>query len=134
MFDVGFWELAFIALIGLIVLGPERLPVVARNIGRWVGRARRQVRSFTSELEREANIDDLRNEFKHAQGQFKEQSQRVESEMGQFRDEMNQSATSSTGPGGGRDHFKRARSGKSRSGSTSSTTDSGNDAGDDPQP
>ena len=35
MFDIGFWELTVIAVIGLIVLGPERLPVVARTLGTW---------------------------------------------------------------------------------------------------
>ncbi|MEW8587286.1 MAG: twin-arginine translocase TatA/TatE family subunit, partial [Candidatus Thiodiazotropha sp.] len=40
MFDVGFWELTIIALVALIVIGPERLPKVARTAGLWLGRGR----------------------------------------------------------------------------------------------
>ena len=64
MFDIGFWELTVIAVIGLIVLGPERLPVVARTLGTWVGRAKGYVRGLTSELEREVNVDDIRSEVR----------------------------------------------------------------------
>ncbi|MES1946573.1 Sec-independent protein translocase TatB [Salinisphaera sp. C84B14] len=64
MFDIGFWELTVIAVIGLIVLGPERLPVVARTLGTWVGRAKGYVRGLTSELEREVNVEDLRSEVR----------------------------------------------------------------------
>ena len=64
MFDIGFWELTLLAVIGLIVLGPERLPVVARTLGLWVGRAKGYVRGITSELEREVRVDDLRAEVR----------------------------------------------------------------------
>ena len=61
MFDIGFSELVLIALIALIVIGPERLPKVARTIGYWTGRARAYARNFTAELERQADVADLRN-------------------------------------------------------------------------
>lgn len=70
MFDIGFWELTVIAVIGLIVLGPERLPVVARTLGTWVGRAKGYVRGLTSELEREANVSDLRSQVRRAREQI----------------------------------------------------------------
>jgi len=41
MFDVGFWELALIGVVALIIVGPERLPGVVRTAGRWVGKGRR---------------------------------------------------------------------------------------------
>lgn len=63
MFDIGFWELAILAVIGLIVLGPERLPVVARRLGLWVGRARGYVRGITSELDREIRLQEMREHF-----------------------------------------------------------------------
>lgn len=62
MFDIGFWELALIAVIGLIVLGPERLPGAARTLGRWVGRARMYANSLRHELENAAGADELRRD------------------------------------------------------------------------
>lgn len=63
MFDIGFWELALLAVIGLIVLGPERLPAVARTVGLWVGRVRGYVRGLSEELERETRLRDMREDL-----------------------------------------------------------------------
>ena len=60
MFDIGFWELLLISVLGLLVLGPERLPRVARSVGLWTGRARAYVRQLSAELDREMQADDLR--------------------------------------------------------------------------
>ena len=59
MFDVGFWELVLIFGLGLIILGPERLPRVANRVGRWVGKARRTAGELRRQLERELDFDDL---------------------------------------------------------------------------
>ena len=61
MFDVGFWELLIIFVLGLIILGPERLPRVAAQIGRWVGKARRTAIHLRRQLERELELDELIN-------------------------------------------------------------------------
>lgn len=53
MFDFGFWELSLIALIALVVLGPERLPGVARTAGHWIGRARRMISDVKADIDRE---------------------------------------------------------------------------------
>jgi sec-independent protein translocase protein TatB len=50
MFDVGFWELVILFGLGLIVLGPERLPRVANQLGRWVGQARNMARHLTTQI------------------------------------------------------------------------------------
>ena len=60
MFDIGFSELLLIAVVALIVLGPERLPKAARFAGLWVRRARAQWYSVKSELERELAADELK--------------------------------------------------------------------------
>lgn len=60
MFDIGFSELALISIIGLVVLGPERLPKAARTVGYWVGRARSTFNHLRNELEREALNQDMR--------------------------------------------------------------------------
>lgn len=59
MFDIGFFELIIIFGLGLIVLGPERLPEVARTLGRWVASARRMAASLRRELEREVRLQEL---------------------------------------------------------------------------
>ena len=60
MFDIGFSELLVIAVVALIVLGPERLPKAARFAGLWVRKARAQWYSVKSEFEREMAADELR--------------------------------------------------------------------------
>ena len=60
MFDVGFWELAVIFVIGLLVLGPQRLPQVARRMGQWVGSARRMARMLSTQLQDELDVVDPR--------------------------------------------------------------------------
>ncbi len=57
MSGIGFWELIILFLIGLIVLGPERLPRVANQIGSWLGQARRMTRVMKRQLEEELDLD-----------------------------------------------------------------------------
>ncbi len=59
MFDVGFSELMVIALVALIVLGPERLPQVAKTLGRWTGRAQRFVDKVRRDIDRELQTEEL---------------------------------------------------------------------------
>ena len=58
MFDIGFTELILLAGMGLIVLGPQRLPKVAAQLGRWVGQARRMSRTLMYQLRQEVDLDD----------------------------------------------------------------------------
>ncbi len=57
MFDIGFWELFILFGLGLVILGPERLPKVAIQLGNWAGQARRMARSLTTQLRDELDID-----------------------------------------------------------------------------
>ena len=57
MFGIGFQELVLLSLIGLIVLGPERLPRVANQLGGWLGQARRMTRVMRRQLEDEINFE-----------------------------------------------------------------------------
>ena len=59
MFDVGFSELVVIGLIALIVLGPKRLPEVARTAGKWMGQLRRFISNVKQDLDREIHQDEL---------------------------------------------------------------------------
>src|SRR3546814_7785510 len=67
MFDIGFTELLVIAVVALLVLGPERLPKAARFAGLWVRRGRAQWASVRSELERELAADALKRSLRETE-------------------------------------------------------------------
>jgi len=77
MFDVGFSELMLIAVVALVVIGPERLPAVARTLGHLFGRLQRYVNEVKADISREIELDELKN-FKN---QFEEAAQSVESSV-----------------------------------------------------
>lgn len=60
MFDIGFWELMLIGVVALVVIGPERLPGVARTAGMWLGKARKFVVSVKSDIDRELKAEELK--------------------------------------------------------------------------
>lgn len=59
MFDIGFWELALIGILALVVLGPKRLPEAARTAGRWVGKLRAFISDVKQDIDREIENGDL---------------------------------------------------------------------------
>ncbi len=66
MFDIGWSEMAIVALIALIVIGPRELPQVLRTIGRWVGKARAMAREFQGSIDdmvRDSELDKAGKEF-----------------------------------------------------------------------
>lgn len=63
MLDIGFAELLVIFVIGLLVLGPERLPGVVRNVSLWVGRLRRSFNALRDEIEREVGADEIKRQL-----------------------------------------------------------------------
>ncbi len=71
MLDFGFSEILLTSAIALVVLGPERLPKVARQVGNWMGRARAMARQLSEQLEREVSADEL----------LKAQTKRMEASM-----------------------------------------------------
>lgn len=60
MFDLGFWEIMMIVLIALVVVGPERLPGLARTAGLWVGKAKRFVNNVKAEINQELAAEELK--------------------------------------------------------------------------
>ncbi len=60
MFEIGFWELALLAVLGLVVLGPEKLPKVASQMGRYAGQARRMARTLTAQIRDELEAEERR--------------------------------------------------------------------------
>ena len=77
MFDIGFSELIVIGLVALVVIGPERLPRVARTVGHLLGRLQRYVSDVKSDIQREMQIEDL----KKLQQQVAESARELESSM-----------------------------------------------------
>ena len=57
MFDIGFWELAILFALALVVLGPKKLPELAATLGRWIGRARFMARSLKAQIDTELAIE-----------------------------------------------------------------------------
>ena len=60
MFDVGFFELLLIGVVALLVVGPERLPKLARTAGLWLGKGKRFISSVKSDIEQELKADELK--------------------------------------------------------------------------
>jgi sec-independent protein translocase protein TatB len=77
MFDVGFSELIVIGVVALVVVGPERLPKVARTVGLLLGRAQRYVNDVKADINREMELDELRK----LQAEMKDTAQHVESSI-----------------------------------------------------
>ncbi len=63
MFDIGGLELLLIAIVGLLVIGPERLPETLRTLGLWLGRLRRSFTSVKAEIEKEIGMDEVRRQL-----------------------------------------------------------------------
>lgn len=64
MFDIGFWEILLIAVVALIVVGPERLPRLIRVTGLWIGRAQASLQSIRNEISRELRAQELQDALK----------------------------------------------------------------------
>lgn len=94
MFDVGFSELLIIAVVALLVLGPERLPKAARFVGLWVRRARAQWYSVKAELERELASEELQRGLSNPLSDLKPQMQALEKELSEEFDALDPTRSS----------------------------------------
>lgn len=94
MFDIGGIELMVIAVVALLVIGPERLPEALRTLGLWFGRLRRTVTNLTSEIEKEIGMDDVRRQL-HNEAVM-EEMKRIEDEVKAANQSIMNSAPSNT--------------------------------------
>jgi len=90
MFGISSGELFFIALIALIVLGPERLPKATRLAGMWVRRARNQWHTVKDELERELAAEELKRSLQDAQTALRDTEQKIRDSGHEARREFEQ--------------------------------------------
>jgi sec-independent protein translocase protein TatB len=93
MFDIGFSELVIIAIVALIVIGPERLPKVARTMGHLFGRLQRYVNDVKADISREMELDELKKLQASVQDAARSIEQTVSKEMSETESELNKIAT-----------------------------------------
>jgi sec-independent protein translocase protein TatB len=82
MFDIGFWELALIGVLALVVLGPKRLPEAARTAGKWVGKLRAFIANVQRDIDRQIDAGEL------------EELRRLKDELNQTRQLIEESSQS----------------------------------------
>lgn len=92
MFDIGFSELIVIAIVALVVIGPERLPKVARTAGHLLGRLQRYVSDVKSDINREMQLDELKKLQADVQESARNLERSVSTEMQSAQQSLNQTA------------------------------------------
>lgn len=88
MFDISFAEILVIAVVGLVVIGPERLPKVARTLGHLFGRAQRYANDVKNDIQREMELEELKKWKASVEGTARSIEDSVQKEMTQFQDVM----------------------------------------------
>ena len=94
MFDIGFSELMVIGLVALIVIGPERLPRVARTVGHLVGRLQRYVADVKADINREVELEELRKMRDSVQQAASDVQGSVQTELSKAETDLNSAAAS----------------------------------------
>jgi sec-independent protein translocase protein TatB len=94
MFDIGFSELLVIGLVALIVIGPERLPRVARTLGHLAGRLQRYVADVKADISREVELEELRKMKDSVQQTASGIEESVQSEISKAENDLNAAAGS----------------------------------------
>ncbi len=68
MFDIGFWELGIIMIVALVVIGPDKLPGIARSAGKWVGKARYFIANVKQDIQKEMRAEELKQAIERDAG------------------------------------------------------------------
>jgi sec-independent protein translocase protein TatB len=98
VFDIGFSELMLIGLVALIVIGPERLPRVARTVGHLAGRLQRYVADVKADIGREMELDELRKMRDEMQQAATEMESSVRKDMSETEQELNKAVSEAGAP------------------------------------
>ena len=105
MFDIGFSEIVVIAVVALVVIGPERLPKAARTLGHLFGRLQRYVSDVKADISREIELDELRKLQREMQGAARDFEQTVKTTASDVKAgvqnverELNEAGTAPVGP------------------------------------
>lgn len=95
MFDVGFWELILISILGLVVLGPERLPVAIRSVVKFINSAKSMANNVKDELNHELKVQEMHDNLKKAEKMGMEE---LDPELRRSVEELKAAAQSVTRP------------------------------------
>jgi sec-independent protein translocase protein TatB len=98
VFDISFTELMMIALVGLVVIGPERMPKVARTVGHLLGRLQRYVGDVKADINREMQLDDLKKLQSQVVEQARDMERQVNEQLGSVETSLNQSILEAAEP------------------------------------
>jgi sec-independent protein translocase protein TatB len=98
VFDIGFSELLVIGVVALIVIGPERLPRVARTVGHLAGRLQRYVADVKADISREMELDELRKMRDEMQQAATEMESSVRKELSETEQALNKAVTEAAAP------------------------------------
>jgi len=90
MFDIGFAELIIIAVVGLLVIGPERLPGTIRTASLWLNRLKRGFNDIKQEVQQELHNDAVMQELRKTQEQFKAQTDSLQRDIGDAGESVQQ--------------------------------------------
>ena len=96
MFDIGFSEILVIAVVALIVIGPERLPKVARTLGHLFGRMQRYVNDVKSDISREMELEELKKLQSSIQDTARSIEQSVNEEINSTQSQLSEIASAAT--------------------------------------
>jgi sec-independent protein translocase protein TatB len=98
MFDIGFSELMIIAMVALVVIGPERLPRVARTAGHLLGRLQRYVSDVKSDINREIQLEELKKMQQQVEDSARDLQSSVTQEFTSLESQLNQSLAQADTP------------------------------------
>lgn len=94
MLNLGFFELTLFGIIALIVLGPEKLPIAARTLGKWYGNIRRMSARLQSEFVSELQLTEVTDELKSELAKMRESEAKLKAQMAQLERSIQQSGQS----------------------------------------
>ncbi|GLS92630.1 sec-independent protein translocase protein TatB [Psychromonas marina] len=92
MFDIGFWEIALISIVGLVVLGPERLPTAIRSVMQWINTAKGMANAVKSEITEELKLHELNEMNENMIKASKDGLQSLDPDLQESINEMKKSA------------------------------------------
>ena len=103
MFDIGFTELVLLAIVGLIVIGPEQLPDAIRTVGAWISKIRRSYNDIRLEVQQELHNETVLNDLREAGDRITRESNEIENKLRKDYEELDEQISEQTS-----DEVKRA--------------------------